>query len=83
MEFTYDGGGLGKEVATSSSTSTANRSGEVRVEGTVPMLFSADDDDVGSDTRDACERRQAEGQRVHRVRWVQLDIDAAAETRIT
>ena len=50
MEFTYDGGGLGKggDVALYLDGS---RTGEGRVEGTVPMLFSGDETcDIGSDT---------------------------------
>ncbi len=50
MEFTYDGGGLGKggDVALFVD---GKQVGEGRVEGTVPMAFSADETtDVGSDT---------------------------------
>ena len=50
MEFTYDGGGLGKggDVALYLDGEQVGRG---RVDGTVPMLFSADETtDVGSDT---------------------------------
>ena len=50
MEFTYDGGGVGKggDVALFVD---GEQVGEGRVDGTVPMLFSADETtDVGSDT---------------------------------
>ena len=50
MEFTYDGGGLGKggDVAIYLD---GTRTGEGRVEGTVPMIFSGDETcDIGSDT---------------------------------
>ena len=50
MEFTYDGGGLGKggDVALFLD---GEQVGSGRVDGTVPMLFSADETtDVGSDT---------------------------------
>ena len=50
MEFAYDGGGLGKG-GTVSLYVDGEKSGEGRVEGTVPMVFSADETcDVGSDT---------------------------------
>ncbi|MQA75510.1 MAG: sulfatase-like hydrolase/transferase [Solirubrobacterales bacterium] len=81
MEFAYDGGGLGKggdvvlyldgdEVATG------------RVEGTVPMLFSADETtDVGSDsaTPVSDDHGPKETEFSGRVDWVQIDIDEAAE----
>jgi hypothetical protein len=50
MEFAYDGGGLGKGGTVSLYVDGA-KVGEGRVEGTVPMLFSADETtDVGSDS---------------------------------
>ena len=50
MEFTYDGGGLGKGGDVALYLDGA-KTGEGRVEGTVPMLFSADETcDIGSDT---------------------------------
>ncbi len=50
MEFAYDGGGLGKG-GTVSLYLDGEKTGEGRVEGTVPMVFSADETcDVGSDT---------------------------------
>ena len=50
MEFTYDGGGLGKGGDVKLYVD-GEQVGEGRVEGTVPMLFSADETtDVGSDT---------------------------------
>ena len=42
MEFAYDGGGLGKGGAVSLYLDGA-KCGEGRVEGTVPMVFSADE----------------------------------------
>ena len=64
MEFTYDGGGLGKggDVALYLD---GEQVGEGRIDGTVPMLFSADETtDVGSDSGDPGQRRpQQQGQR--------------------
>ena len=50
MEFAYDGGGLAKGGTVTLYVDGA-KAGEGRVEGTVPMLFSADETtDVGSDS---------------------------------
>jgi len=81
MEFAYDGGGLGKggDVTLYLDGSEV---GTGRVEGTQPMAFSADETaDVGSDagtpvTDDLTPR---ETTFTGRVRWVQIDIDEAAE----
>jgi arylsulfatase len=56
--------------------------GEGRVDGTVPMLFSADETtDVGSDsaTPVSDDYGPKDGAFTGRVRWVQIDIDEAAE----
>jgi arylsulfatase len=56
--------------------------GEGRVEGTVPMLFSADETtDVGSDTATPVsdDYGPRDSEFTGRVRWVQIDVDAAAE----
>ena len=81
MEFTYDGGGLGKggDVRTFVD---GDKVGEGRVDATVPVVFSADETtDVGSDTAtpvsDDYGTRDSEF--TGTVRWVQIDIDAAAE----
>ena len=67
MEFTYDGGGLGKggDVALFVD---GDKVGAGRVDATVPMVFSADETtDVGSDTATpVSDDYGAEGQRVHR-----------------
>jgi arylsulfatase len=81
MEFTYDGGGLGKGGDVKLFVDGLHV-GEGRVDGTVPMLFSADETtDVGSDTAtpvsDDYGPRNSEF--TGRVLWVQIDIDAAAE----
>jgi arylsulfatase A-like enzyme len=81
MEFAYDGGGLGKGGAVTLFVD-GEQVGQGRVEATVPMLFSADETtDVGSDTAtpvsDDYGSRGSEF--TGTVRWVQLDIDRAAE----
>jgi arylsulfatase A-like enzyme len=81
MEFSYDGGGLAKG-GTVSLYVDGSKVGEGRVEGTVPMAFSADETaDVGSDTASpVSDDYPSEGSRfTGTVNWVQLDIDEAAE----
>src|SRR4051794_20963715 len=81
MEFSYDGGGLGKggDVALYLD---GTRTGEGRVEGTVPMIYSADETcDVGSDSASpvsddyTVEASHFTGS----VEWVQIDIADTAE----
>ena len=81
MEFTYDGGGLGKG-GTVALYLDGTKTGEGRVEGTVPMIFSADETcDVGSDTASAVsDDYTPESSRfTGTVEWVQIDIADAAE----
>ena len=81
VEFTYDGGGLGKGGDVSLFVD-GEKVGEGRVDGTVPMLFSADETtDLGSDTATPVsdDYTSHESTFSGRVRWVQIDIDAAAE----
>jgi arylsulfatase A-like enzyme len=81
MEFAYDGGGLGKGGDVTLFVDGAS-AGKGRVEGTVPMLFSADETaDVGVDsaTPVSDDYGPKDGRFTGRVRWVQLDIDDAAE----
>jgi arylsulfatase A-like enzyme len=81
MEFTYDGGGLGKGGDVRLYVDGAQVA-EGRVEGTVPMLFSADETtDVGSDTATPVsdDYGPKDSAFTGRVRWVQIDLDAAAE----
>jgi arylsulfatase len=80
MEFTYDGGGLGKggDVAL---VVDGDQVGTGRVESTVPMVFSADETaDVGNDSGTPVSDDE-DGARPFngRVRWVQIDVDKAAE----
>jgi Sulfatase len=81
VEFTYDGGGVGKggDVALFVD---GNVVGKGRVDATVPMLFSADETtDVGSDsaTPVSDDYSPKDSSFTGRIRWVQLDIDEAAE----
>ena len=81
MEFTYDGGGLGKGGDVKLYVD-GEQVGEGRVDATVPMVFSADETtDVGSDTATPVsdDYGQKDSEFTGTVRWVQIDIDAAAE----
>ena len=81
MEFDYDGGGLGKGGNVTLFVD-GDKVGEGRVEGTVPMLFSADETtDLGHDTATSVTDDLDEGATdfTGRVRWVQLDIGEDAE----
>ncbi|MFL5438838.1 MAG: arylsulfatase [Myxococcales bacterium] len=81
MEFTYDGGGLGKggDVALYID---GNNVGQGRVDATVPMVFSADETtDVGSDTATpVSDDYEPQGSKFNgRIRRLQLDINEATE----
>jgi arylsulfatase len=80
MEFSYDGGGLGKGGDVTLFVD-GDKVGGGRVEATVPMAFSADETtDVGSDTATpVADDYGTDGAFSGRVRWVQLDIDKAAD----
>jgi arylsulfatase len=81
MEFAYDGGGLAKGGTVRLFLDGSNV-GEGRVDGTAPMLFSADETtDVGGDggTPVSDDYGPSDHKFTGRVRWVQLDIDEAAE----
>ena len=81
MEFTYDGGGLGKGGDVKLYVD-GEQVGEGRVDGTVPMLFSADETtDVGSDTATPVsdDYGAKDSEFTGNVQWVQIDVDAAAE----
>jgi len=80
MEFTYDGGGLGKGGGVRLFLD-GDKVGEGHVDGTVPMLFSADETtDVGSDsaTPVSDDYGPRDSEFTGEVRWVQIDIDEAA-----
>jgi arylsulfatase len=81
MEFAYDGGGLAKGGAVTLFID-GTEVGEGRVEGTEPMVFSADETaDVGRDTGSAVsdDYRSEESTFSGTVNWVQIDLDEAAE----
>ena len=81
MEFSYDGGGLGKGGDVRLYVD-GEQVGEGRVDGTVPMLFSADETtDVGGDTATPVsdDYGPKDSEFTGSVGWVQLDIDEAAE----
>ncbi len=81
MEFGYDGGGLAKGGSVSLYVDGA-RAGEGRVEATQPMIFSADETtDVGTDggTPVSDDYGPKDSRFTGRIKWVQLDIDEAAE----
>jgi len=81
MEFAYDGGGLAKG-GTVSLYVDGDKTGEGRVEGTVPLVYSADETcDVGADTASpVSDDYTSEGSHFNgTVEWVQIDVDEAAE----
>ena len=81
MEFAYDGGGLGKG-GTVSLYVDGDPVGEGRVEGTVPMIFSADETaDIGSDTASPVSDDYGPTDNAFNgsVLWVQIDLGEDAE----
>jgi arylsulfatase A-like enzyme len=81
VEFTYDGGGLGKG-GTAAIFVDGAKVGEGRVDATVPMVFSADETaDVGLDsgTPVTDDFDAGDGTFEGRVKWVQLDLGDDAE----
>jgi arylsulfatase A-like enzyme len=80
MEFTYDGGGLGKGGAVALYVDGAKQ-GEGRVDATVPLIFSADETaDIGRDTASpVSDDYDAETSHFTGVvNWVQIDLGADA-----
>jgi arylsulfatase A-like enzyme len=80
MEFAYDGGGLAKGGDVTLYVD-GDKVGEGRVEQTVPMMFSADETtDLGRDgATPVSDDHSYDNAFTGRVRWVQIDIDEAAE----
>ena len=82
MEFTYDGGGLGKGGAVSLYLD-GDKIGEGRVDATAAMIFSADDTcDVGREGGALVTDDYGPGDNAFsgEVRWVQIDVgDDAAD----
>ncbi len=78
MEFSYDGGGLGRGADVALFVD-GDQTGAGRLEGTVPLLFSADETlDVGADTASpVSDDYGAESNRfTGAIAWVQLDVGA-------
>lgn len=76
MEFSYDGGGLGKGATVFLDLDGA-KIGQGRVDATVPMLFSADETlDLGKDNGSAVSDDYTPENSAFTgpVNWVQLDI---------
>ena len=81
MEFAYDGGGLAKG-GTVTLYLDGDKTGEGRVEATVPLIFSADETaDVGRDTASpVSDDYEGEGSVfTGTVNWVQIDLGEDAE----
>jgi arylsulfatase A-like enzyme len=81
MEFAYDGGGLAKGGAVTLYVD-GQPVGEGRVEGTVPMVFSADETaDIGRDSASPVSDDYAGETSVFTgtVNWVQIDLGEDAE----
>ena len=81
MESAYDGGGLAKGGAISLYVD-GEKVGEGRIDASVPMMFSGDETcDLGAGTASpAADDYTTEGGRFNgRVKWVQIDLDEAAE----
>ena len=81
MEFGYDGGGLAKGGDVTLFLDGA-AVGKGRVEGTQPMIFSADETtDVGADggTPVSDDYGPKDSAFTGKVRWIQIDLDEAAE----
>jgi arylsulfatase len=81
MEFTYDGGGLGKP-GTAALYVDGNKAGEGRVGRTHAFLFSMDETmDVGCDVGEpvSADYRPNDNKFNGKVNWVQIDVEAAAK----
>ena len=81
MEFAYDGGGLAKG-GTATLYLDGDQVGQGRVEATIPMIFSGDETcDIGSDTASPVtpDYTPETSHFTGRIKWVQIDIDQAAE----
>jgi arylsulfatase len=81
MELAYDGGGLGKGAGVRLYLD-GRQIGEGRVEATVPLVYSSDETtDVGQDTASPVSDAYTGATSVFtgEVRWVQIDVDEAAE----
>jgi len=81
VEFDYDGGGYGKG-GTAALFVDGEAVSEVRVDATVPMIFSLDETtDLGRDTATSVtdDLTVAQTEFTGRIRWVQIDVGDDAE----
>ena len=81
MEFTYDGGGIGKGAAISLYVD-GEKVGEGRVDRTHSLFFSMDETmEVGCDVGEpvSTDYGPRDNGFTGEVNWVRIDIDAAAE----
>jgi arylsulfatase len=81
MEFAYDGGGLAKGGNVTLYVD-GDKQGEGRVQGTVPLIFSADETaDIGRDSASPVSDDYAGETSIFSgtVNWVQIDLGADAE----
>jgi arylsulfatase len=81
MEFAYDGGGLAKGGNVTLYVD-GDKQGEGRVQGTVPLIFSADETaDIGRDTASPVSDDYSGETSIFSgtVNWVQIDLGADAE----
>jgi len=81
MEFTYDGGGLGKGGSVALFVD-GEQAGQGRIDATVPMMFSADETtDIGSDTSTPVsdDYGPRDSHFTGRIHWVELGIDEHAQ----
>ncbi|HEX5872015.1 MAG TPA: hypothetical protein VFY65_16410, partial [Longimicrobium sp.] len=79
FEFGYDGGGVGKGGDVTLYVD-GKAAGAGRVEQTEPLIFSADETlDIGTDSGSPVTTDYATRTFNGEVRWVEIDVDAAAE----
>ncbi|MEV6964026.1 arylsulfatase [Hamadaea sp. NPDC051192] len=84
LEFTYDGGGLGKG-GRAALLVDGRRDGDGRIDATVPMIFATDETlDVGSDTSSPVsdEYTTAESTFTGAVAWVRLNVGSDDHTHM-
>ena len=75
MQFSYDGGGLGKG-GTATLTLDGAKIGEGRVDATAPMIFGNETTDLGNDSGSAVsdDYTPRNSAFTGTVNWVELDI---------
>jgi arylsulfatase A-like enzyme len=79
MEFTYDGGGVGKGGGITLYVD-GKKTGEGRVEATEALVFSADETlDIGSETGSPVTKDYKTREFNGEVNWVEIDVDKDAK----